>query len=81
MSIQNKLANSGQQGTQSNLNKGIVEDILIKLPTLEEQQAIAQILSDMDNEIEALKTKLSKTKAMKDGMMSELLSGKTRLKV
>ena len=46
-----------------------------------EEQAIAQILSDMDNEIEALKTKLSKTKAIKDGMMSELLSGKTRLKV
>lgn len=50
-------------------------------PTIEEQQAIAQILTDMDNEIETLKTKLSKTKAMKDGMMSELLSGKTRLKV
>ena len=48
-------------------------------PTIEEQQAIAQILSDMDNEIESLKSKLSKTKAIKDGMMSELLTGKTRL--
>lgn len=61
-------------GEFSNLN------ILVS-PTAEEQQAITQILSDMDNEIEALKTKLSKTKAIKDGMMSELLSGKTRLKV
>lgn len=49
-------------------------------PTIEEQQAIAKILSDMDNKIESLKSKLSKTKAIKDGMMSELLTGKTRLK-
>lgn len=48
---------------------------------LEEQNAIAQILSDMENEIETLKSKLSKTKAIKDGIMSELLTGKTRLKV
>jgi type I restriction enzyme S subunit len=47
---------------------------------IEEQQAIAQIISDMDKEIETLKLRLSKTKAIKDGMMSELLTGKTRLK-
>jgi len=75
----NKLASSGQQGTQSNLNKGMVEDIKLNLPTLEEQNAISQILSDMDNEIETLKSQLSKTKAIKDGMMRELLTGKTRL--
>ncbi|WP_419677705.1 restriction endonuclease subunit S [Aliarcobacter lanthieri] len=50
-------------------------------PTSDEQQAISEILSDMDNEIETLKEKLSKTKAIKDGIMSELLTGKTRLKV
>lgn len=50
-------------------------------PTSEEQNAISQILLDMDNEIESLKSKLSKTKAIKDGMMSELLTGKTRLVV
>lgn len=49
-------------------------------PTIQEQQAIAQILSDMDSELEAFKAKLSKTKAIKEGMMSELLTGKTRLK-
>lgn len=76
-----KLANSGQQGTQSNLNKGMVEDIKLDLPKVVEQQAISKILSDMDNEIETLKSKLSKTKAIKDGIMSELLTGKTRLKV
>ena len=48
-------------------------------PTIEEQTAIAQILSDMDTEIEALKQKQDKYKAIKQGMMQELLTGKTRL--
>ena len=47
--------------------------------TLPEQKAIAQILSDMDEEIEALEQKRDKYKAIKQGMMQELLTGKTRL--
>jgi type I restriction enzyme S subunit len=57
-----------------------IGNLVFKFPKKAEQQAIAQILSDMDNELEALKAKLSKTKAIKEGMMSELLTGKTRLK-
>ena len=49
------------------------------LPPLEEQKAIAKILSDMDKEIEVLKSKLDKSKAIKTGMMQELLSGRVRL--
>ena len=45
----------------------------------EEQTAIAQVLSDMDAEIEALEHKLSKYKMIKQGMMQELLTGKKRL--
>lgn len=48
-------------------------------PTIEEQKAIARILSDMDAEIEALEKKREKYKAIKQGMMQELLTGKTRL--
>ena len=52
----------------------------IKLPpTIEEQTAIASILSDMDNEIEALEQKLAKTRLVKQGMMQQLLTGKIRL--
>jgi len=47
--------------------------------TLEEQNAIARILSDMDKEIEALEAKQEKYKSIKEGMMQELLSGKIRL--
>ncbi len=52
----------------------------IKLPpTIEEQTAIASILSDMDNEIEALEQKLEKARCIKQGMMQQLLTGKIRL--
>ena len=46
---------------------------------LREQKAIAQILSDMDAEIEALDKKLEKYKTIKQGMMQELLTGRIRL--
>lgn len=51
----------------------------IRLPKYTEQQAIAKILTDMDAEIETLAKKRDKYKAIKQGMMQELLTGKTRL--
>ena len=45
----------------------------------EEQGAIAGVLSAMDEDIAALEQRLAKTKAMKQGMMQELLTGRTRL--
>ncbi|HIE6128565.1 TPA: restriction endonuclease subunit S [Proteus mirabilis] len=44
-----------------------------------EQTAIATILSDMDKEIQVLEQRLNKTRQIKQGMMQELLTGKTRL--
>ncbi|BBS18111.1 restriction endonuclease subunit S [Aeromonas caviae] len=48
-------------------------------PNIEEQTAIATILSDMDNELQALTQKLEKARALKQGMMQQLLTGKIRL--
>jgi len=48
-------------------------------PTAEEQTAIATILSDMDAELAALEEKLAKARAIKQGMMQELLTGRIRL--
>ena len=48
-------------------------------PTIEEQTAIANVLSDMDTEISALETKLAKYRTLKTGMMQQLLTGKIRL--
>ena len=46
---------------------------------LPEQTAIAEILSDMDAEIEALENKLAKARQIKQGIMQELLTGRIRL--
>jgi len=48
-------------------------------PTIEEQTRIATILTDMDEEISTLGSKLTKARQIKQGMMSELLTGKIRL--
>lgn len=48
-------------------------------PSIEEQQAIARILSNMDDELQSLRQKREKYKQIKQGMMQELLTGKTRL--
>jgi type I restriction enzyme S subunit len=49
------------------------------LPPLPEQTAIAAVLSDMDAELTALEQRRDKTRALKQGMMQELLTGRTRL--
>lgn len=57
-----------------------VRKFLITIPkSTTEQTAIAQLLSDMDAEIEALECRLKKTQSLKQGMMQALLSGKIRL--
>jgi type I restriction enzyme S subunit len=51
----------------------------LTLPSIPEQTAITEVLSDMDTELEALGKRLEKTRALKQGMMQELLTGNTRL--
>ena len=46
---------------------------------LAEQTAIAAVLSDMDAELAALEARRDKTRALKQAMMQELLTGRTRL--
>ena len=75
-SLKQKSTNGG---TMLHITKSFMENNEILFPPIEEQTAIAQILSDMDNEIAALENKLAKIKNIKLGMMQELLTGKTRL--
>lgn len=62
-----------------NLNKEKVSNVFIEVPTLSEQIAIAEILSDMDKEISELESKKAKHEQIKQGMMQQLLTGKIRL--
>ncbi len=67
-------------GTRAKLNKGEMSKIECWFPNkYEEQKAISEILSDMDFEIEQLESKKTKYQSLKQGMMQELLTGKTRL--
>ena len=62
-----------------NLNKQKVRNLIIPILDKEEQISIAKILSDMDNEIDLLNTKLEKYRNLKTAMMQQLLTGKIRL--
>ena len=61
------------------LNASTIENVVVSLPEYDEQVEIAVILSDMDEELQLLEQRLSKTHQIKQGMMQELLTGKTRL--
>ena len=62
------------------LNASTIESIFESFPTDKEEQVfIADALSDMDKEIDTFEKRLNKTQQLKQGMMQELLTGKTRL--
>jgi type I restriction enzyme S subunit len=67
-------------GTRAKLNGSVAKAINVKIPNdIDEQTAIAELLSDMDSEIDALTAKLNKVRNIKQGMMQELLTGRIRL--
>ncbi len=61
------------------MNARTIEQIEIACPEPAEQAAIATVLSDMDTELAALDQRRAKTRALKQAMMQELLTGRTRL--
>ena len=61
------------------ISQGKFKSMTVKVPPLREQTAIASVLSDMDAEIAALEARCDKTRLLKQGMMQELLTGRTRL--
>jgi type I restriction enzyme S subunit len=62
------------------LNRNDVHAFEIEIPsTRAEQIAIAEVLTDMDAELAALEQRREKTRGLKQAMMQELITGKTRL--
>jgi type I restriction enzyme, S subunit len=76
-----KLERFGSGSGVPTLNRNDVHDWVVAIPKIEEQSAIALVLSDMDNAISLLESRLAKTQAIKQGMMQELLTGRIRLKI
>ncbi len=65
-------------GGRGGLNLRIIRSIAVPFPEIAEQEAIANVLLNMDTDIEFLQKKLNKTKSLKQGMMQELLTGRIR---
>lgn len=74
-----RIRNVAVGQTMPSLNTKLMNAFKVVLPTIEEQKDIAALLSNMDTLISALEKQISKKKAIKQGAMQELLTGKRRL--
>jgi type I restriction enzyme, S subunit len=74
-----RIKHLAQGATRYNLSKRALLDLELPLPPFGEQQAIAAVLSDMDAEIQTIEARLTKARAVKEGMMQNLLTGRVRL--
>jgi type I restriction enzyme S subunit len=63
----------------SGISKTNIAKITLPVPSLAEQGAIARVLSDMEDELAALESRLAKARCIRQGMTQELLTGKIRL--
>ena len=74
-----KLHDHTATSAYPNLKPSFFAERWMLWPSIHEQQAIAALLSDIDDEMAAVETKLAKARSVKEGMMQELLTGKIRL--
>ena len=78
-SISRQKASRGQGDAVVHISSSALSDVRCRLSPHPEQTAIASVLSEMDGELAVLEQRREKTRALKQGMMQELLTGRTRL--
>ena len=81
LTLKDVLTSKGSGSTFLEVSKRDVAKLLLGVPNTSEQIAIATALTDVDDEIDCLTVRLQKARAVKQGMMQELLTGRTRLPV
>jgi type I restriction enzyme S subunit len=79
--MRDKISRLAQGSTRFNLSKNGIMKLKLKLPSLPEQQKIAEVLSLIDDEINLLKNELKELKLQKKALMQKLLTGEVRVKV
>ena len=80
--FENQWEQYSKGSTFDSINSNELKEILLPIPKSKpEQTAIAQTLSDMDSEIAALEARAAKLACIKQGLMQNLLTGKTRVPV
>jgi type I restriction enzyme S subunit len=77
--INAQKASKGQGDAVVHISATALSSIEVTLPSYDEQTAVVAVLSDMDIDLSALEARRDKVRALKQGMMQELLTGKTRL--
>lgn len=78
---QNKIYSLQSGGAQPHIYPKDIQTLNLLIPTLEEQQKIAAVLSAADREIEVLQQKLEGLKQEKKALMQQLLTGKRRVSI
>ena len=76
---QSVIYNAQTGGAQPHIHPIDLMPLQVNLPPLPEQHAVASVISDIDAEITALEQRRDKTRAIKQGMMQQLLTGRVRL--
>jgi type I restriction enzyme S subunit len=77
--VASQKARGGQGDAVVHINWRVLAGLEVTVPALPEQQAIAEVLRDADAEVGALERRLDAARAIREGMMQELLTGRTRL--
>ena len=80
-SVRYQFTRVANGATRFGLAVSSIEEVVIDYPTFDEQQKIAEILNNCDNEIELLNCKVELLTQQKRGLMQKLLTGKIRVKV
>jgi type I restriction enzyme S subunit len=75
------LRNLGNETTQKNLNAGLIKQIQVPVPSLDEQQKIIQSLTTVDSSLQSSQVKLQHYEVLKQGLMQDLLAGRVRVAV
>lgn len=77
--LEDSWADLGQTGSQMNLNTDLINNTKLLIPPLDEQRAIADLLTTWDEAIEANEQLLANSQQRKQALMQQLLTGKKRL--
>ena len=81
LNLKKSIISTYLQGGQGNLSANIIKNIQIKIPELIEQNAIAEILTTVDEEIKVNEKYLLQLQSQKKGLMQKLLTGEVRVNV
>ena len=73
------IATTSSVDRRGSLRWPTFSELVVNIPYIDEQEAIASVLSDMDAEIAALERRRGKARDIKQGMMQQLLTGRIRL--